>query len=200
VSKEREEEEKMMAKSNYLGALAAAAGTLAAVGLLVLMLVVVDSRSAGAAVPQKFTKSSTKPQSGVALVLGNANGARITARNHPYRFSKTRRIARLRKVTITARISEGDTARGEFDHNDLLLALDNINTGIALNGFRTGHTDKRTISGVPNHRTALKAALKKDGKLGARIIDADPADKGGNGVAIPAKFKTTLRIRGTLTR
>jgi hypothetical protein len=40
-----------MAKSNHLGALAAAAGTLAAVGLLVLMLVLVDARPAEATFP-----------------------------------------------------------------------------------------------------------------------------------------------------
>jgi vancomycin permeability regulator SanA len=191
----------MMAKSNYLGALAAAAGTLAAVGLLVLMLVVVDAQSAGAAPPgKKFTKSSTKPQSGVSLVGGNAAGARITAANDPYSFSNTGRIASLKQVTIKATILEGDTGSGQFDENDLLLELDNINTGIALNGFRTGQTDTRTISGVPNQGRALKAALKKDGKLAARIIDADPNDQGGNGVGIPANFETTLRIKGTLTR
>jgi hypothetical protein len=191
----------MMAKSNYLGALAAAAGTLAAVGLLVLMLVVVDARSAGAAPPgKKFTKSSTKPQSGVSLVGGNAAGARITAANDPYSFSNTGRIASLKQVTIKATILEGDTGSGQFDENDLLLELDNINTGIALNGFRTGQTDTRTISGIPNQGRALKAALKKDGKLAARIIDADPNDQGGNGVGIPANFETTLRIKGTLTR
>ena len=191
----------MMAKSNYLGALAAAAGTLAAVGLLVLMLVVVDAQSAGAAPPgKKFTKSSTKPQSGVDLVQGNAAGARITAANDPYSFSNTGRIASLKQVTIKATILEGDTGSGQFDENDLLLELDNINTGIALNGFRTGQTDTRTISGVPNQGRALKAALKKDGKLAARIIDADPNDQGGNGVGIPANFETTLRIKGTLTR
>jgi hypothetical protein len=191
----------MMAKSNYLGALAAAAGTLAAVGLLVLMLVVVDARSAGAAPPgKKFTKSSTKPQSGVSLVGGNAAGARITAANDPYSFSNTGRIASLKQVTIKATILEGDTGSGQFDENDLLLELDNINTGIALNGFRTGQTDTRTIGGTPNQGRALKAALKKDGKLAARIIDADPNDQGGNGVGIPANFETTLRIKGTLTR
>jgi hypothetical protein len=189
----------MMAKSNYLGALAAAAGTLAAVGLLVLMLVVVDSRHAGAA-PQakKFTKSSTVTQSGVPLVGGNAAGARITAATNPYSFSNTRRIASIKQVTIRATINDGDTGLGEFDENDLFLELDNINTGIALNGFRNNQTDTRTISGIPNQKSALKAALKQDGQLGARIIDADPVDD--NGVGIPDNFETTLRIKGTLKR
>jgi|SRR5215203_1217224 len=192
----------MMAKSNYLGALAVAAGTLAAVGLLVLMLVV-DARSAGAAPPaKKFTKSSTVPQSGLPLVAGNANapGARITAATNPYSFSKTSKIASIKQVTITATINDGDTGSGEYDENDLFLQLDTINTGIALNGFRNNQTDTRTISGMPNQPGALKRALKADGKLEARIIDADPNDNGGNGVGIPDNVQTTLRIKGTLTR
>jgi Tol biopolymer transport system component len=46
-------EKKMMAKTNHWGALAAAAGTLVAVGLLVLMMLVVDARPAGATFPGK---------------------------------------------------------------------------------------------------------------------------------------------------
>jgi hypothetical protein len=184
----------MIAKSNYLGALAVAAGTLAAVGLLVLMLVV-DARSAGAAPPaKKFTKSSTVTQSGFG---GNAAGARITAAGNPYSFSNTSTIASIKQVRITATITDGDTGPGESDENDLLLELDNINTGIPLNGFRNNQTDTRTIIGVPNQQRALKAALKADGQLGARIIDADPAPQA---VTIPANFQTTLRIKGTLTR
>jgi len=186
----------MMAKSNYLGALAVAAGTLAAVGLLVLMLVVVDARPAGAAPPaKKFTKSSTVTQSGFA---GTAGGARITAAGNPNSFSKTRTIASIKQVTITVTIRDGDSALGEGDENDLLLGLDNINTGIALNGFRNNEIDQRTISGIPNQARALKAALKADGKLEARIVDADPAE--GNALGIPANDQTTLRIKGTLTR
>src|SRR5215211_58374 len=101
----------MMAKSNYLGALAAAAGKLAAVGLLVLMLVVVDARTAGAAPPaKKFTKSSMVPQSGF---VGTAGGARITAADNSYSFSNTRTIASIKHVRITATIRDGDSAPGE---------------------------------------------------------------------------------------
>jgi hypothetical protein len=189
----------MMAKSNYLGALAAAAGTLAAVGMLLLMLVVVDARSAGAAPPGKnFTKSSTVPQSGIIRVGGNAAGARITAAGNPYSFSNTRTIASIRRVTITVTIFDGDTGSGEADENDLFLELDNINTGIPLNGFGNLVANTRTISGIPNQPGALKRALKADGELAARIIDADPAE--GNSVGIPATDETTLRIKGTLTR
>ena len=191
----------MMAKSNYLGALAAAAGTLAAVGLLVLMLVVVDARSAGAAPPaKKFTKSSTVPQSGLIKVAGKnqADGARITAATNPYSFSNTRKIASIKRVTITATIDDGSSGPGNIDVDNLFLQLDTINTGIVLNGFRTGQTDTRTNGGPPSQARALKAALK-DGTLTARIIDADPNDT-PNALGIPANFETTLRIKGTLTR
>jgi hypothetical protein len=185
----------MMAKSNYLGALAAAAGTLAAVGLLVLMLVVVDARTAGAAPPaKKFTKSSTVPQSGFA---GTAGGARITAADNSYSFSNTRTIASIKQVSIKATIRDGDSAPNQDEFDDLFLALDGINTGIALNGFRDVQTDTRTNSGIPNQKGALKAALKADDQLAARIIDVDPNP---NNLTIPANFETTLRIKGTLTR
>jgi hypothetical protein len=151
-----------------------------------------------AAKRKNFTKSSTKPQSGVTLSPNNAAGARITAADNPYSFSNTRKIASLKRVTITATIFDGNTGSGDSDENDLFLQLDNINTGIALNGFRGNVTDTRTINGIPNHRRALKAALKADGQLAARIIDADPNDP--NSLAIPSTFETTLRIKGTLTR
>jgi hypothetical protein len=190
----------MMTKSNHLGALAAA-GTLAAVGLLVLMLVV-DARSAGAAARGKnFTKSSTVTQSGLIKVAGKnqADGARITAATNPYSFSNTRKIASIKRVTISATIDDGSTGPGNIDVDDLFLQLDTINTGIVLNGFPTGKTATRTISGTPAQARDLKAALKSDGKLAARIIDADPNDT-PNALGIPDNFETTLRIQGRLTR
>jgi len=50
------DEEKMMAKTNHLRVLTAAAGTLVAVGLLMLMLVMVEARPAGATFPGKNGK------------------------------------------------------------------------------------------------------------------------------------------------
>jgi len=157
-----------------------------------------SSDVSAAAKMKNFTKSSTKPQSGVTVTPNNAAGARITAADNPYSFSNTRKIASLRRVTITATIFDGNTGSGDSDENDLFLALDGINTGIALNGFRGNETDTRTISGNPNHRSALKAALKADGQLAARIIDADPNDP--NSLGIPANFQTTLQIKGKIRR
>ena len=61
-----------MAKSNHLGALATAAGTLAAVGLLVLMLVLVDARPAEATFPGDA--SSTGREVGVQEVTTGITG------------------------------------------------------------------------------------------------------------------------------
>src|SRR5215212_9118211 len=113
---------------------------------------------------KQFTKSSTKPQSGFA---GKAAGARITAAADPYSFSNTSTIASLKQVTIRVTIRDGDTGPGEGDENDLLLELDTINTGIALNGFVDNQTVTRTIIGIPNQKRELKARLKADGKLEA---------------------------------
>ena len=157
-----------------------------------------SSDVSAAAKRKNFTKSSTKPQSGVTLSPNNAAGARITAADNPYSFSNTRKIASLKRVTIKATIFDGNTGSGDSDENDLFLQLDQINTGIALNGFRGNVTDTQIIRGNPNHRSALKEALKRDGQLAARIIDADPNDP--NSLAIPSTFETTLRIKGTLTR
>jgi hypothetical protein len=159
-----------------------------------------SSDVSAAAKMKNFTKSSMKPQSGDGDPAGTvlANGARITAPDNPYSFRKTRKIASLKQVTITATLYDGDTGTGsdDVDEDDLFLALDGINTGIALNGFYSGQVDTRTNSGIPNHREALKAALKEDRKLAATIIDRDAP----NNLRVPASRQTTLQIKGTLTR
>jgi hypothetical protein len=88
----------------------------------------------------------------------------------------------------------GATASGDFDHNDLILALDGVNTGIKLNGFRAHHLDTRTNSGAPDHAKKLKKKLKKDGKLKATIIDRTSGDN--HRVSLPANFQTKLTIKG----
>jgi hypothetical protein len=56
-----------MAKTNHWGALAAAAGTFVAVGLLILiMLVVVEARPAGATLPGKNGKIAYSGREGTA--------------------------------------------------------------------------------------------------------------------------------------
>jgi hypothetical protein len=71
--------------------------------------------------------------------------------------------------------------------------LDDIDTGIKLNGFRNGKTDTVAISGTPNNADHIVAALRADKRLKATILE-DPNDL--NIVNIPANFKTTLQIKG----
>jgi hypothetical protein len=144
---------------------------------------------------KNFTQSSTKAQSGDTAV--QVEDARITAANNPYTFGKklVKKIAKIEKITIRATITDGDTGPGDFDENNLTLALDGIDTGIKLNGFRSGETDTRTNTGTPINQNAIKNALKADRKLSATIIDhVNPA--GNNEVDIPANFETTLTIQG----
>jgi hypothetical protein len=156
-----------------------------------------DEMSAEARRLKNFTKTSTKAQSGFSGFTALNNNPPITATNNPYTFSKTGKIARLNHVTITATIFDGNTGPGEFDENNLFLALDGINTGIALNGFRGGTTDTLTISGKPNNSGAIRNALKADQQLAATIIDTDPGD---NFVSIPATAQTTLQIKGKIRK
>jgi hypothetical protein len=151
-----------------------------------------DEAAFSASATKSFTKTIIKPQSGDHAV--QAEVAKITAPNNPFSFKKTSKIVRINRIFITARMFDGDTGAGDLDENNLTLALDGINTGIELNRFRNEEADTRTNSGEPNHKRALKKALKKDGKLQATIIDATPGDN--NEVNLLANFETKLEIRG----
>jgi Tol biopolymer transport system component len=74
------DEEKMMAKTNHLGALAAGAGALVAVGLLMLMLVVVEARPAGATFPGKNGKIAF--ERGYELYTINPDGTGLKQITH----------------------------------------------------------------------------------------------------------------------
>jgi hypothetical protein len=146
---------------------------------------------------RNFTKTRTTAQSGFAGFTQPGINPPISAPSSPYTFSKTRKVVRLNSVTITATMDDADTAPGDQDANNLFLALDDIDTGIALNGFRSGVADTLTISGRPNNSGAILNALKSDNRLAASIIDTDPGD---NGLSIPATAQTTLQIKGKIRR
>lgn len=171
--------------------------------LLVLMVGLAASLSmafAGDAQAKKKKKKKAKNFAKTSLVVqsGDANvqteNAKITAPNSPFSFANTNKFVSLSRISITATIEDGDSGPGEFAENDLTLALDGIDTGIKLNGYRNDETDTRTNSGVPANAAQILAALKADGKLEASIIDADAGNN--NEVSIPANFQTQLEIRG----
>ncbi len=137
-----------------------------------------------------IVKERTVVQSGDNNVP--AEGAKINAANTPFELDNPEKFASLQNISITATLTDADTGPGEFAENDLSLALDGIDTGIKLNGYRNNQTDTRTNSGAPANADQILAALKADGKLQASIIDAAPP----NSLSVPANFQTTLVLKG----
>ena len=174
--------------------MAVAVGTGGFVGV-----VLVDPEKADAARLRNFTKTDTAVQSGDNGV--NAEDARINNPDDPFSFSGVGKLHRITQVSITATIFDGDTGPGEADENELTLALDDIDTGIKLNGYTSDQTVTRTNSGAPANASQIEAALKEDDKLNASIIDAAT----DNNVLIipdfvPGLDETTLTIKGKRRR
>ena len=139
-----------------------------------------------------FTKRARVGQSGDSTF---AIDARISHPDTPFTFAKVDKIRRLDSVAITLMLQDGNTARpADFVKNNLFLALDGIDTGLALNGFPGNNAVKtQTIRGVPANRPAILAALKTDGALAATVIDQTDD---GNFIEVPASFDTTLVLKG----
>jgi hypothetical protein len=97
-------------------------------------------------------------------------------------------------VSISFWMYDGDSASGEFDHDDLVLLLDGYDTGLELNGYSNNDWDYRTSSGAPNNASAILGALKADDTLVAKIKDLDLSD--GNGIKLKSYKYATLEITG----
>ena len=167
---------------------------LLAIGLAVSLPAMLHDNAAIAATS---TRADRVVQSGFSGVIPEQNGAPITAGSAPFTFQK---VGKIRKITITLTVEDGNTGTGptDFDRNDLTLALDGIDTGIRLNDFRFSETDRRTISGEPINKQQLKAALKADGKLRASILDADPGNnEDPNNITNPDTTTTVLVLQVT---
>lgn len=136
------------------------------------------------------TRTDTVTQSGD----GPIDVQYATISGEPFTFGKAGKLHRLQRLTITATLDDAETGPGESDENLLHLALDGIDTGFVLNGFRENEVDTRTIGGVPNNKAQILAALKADGQLEATIVVATVPT--GNQVAVPADFDTTLVLEG----
>ena len=161
--------------------------------LTVLAAASVDGAAAGAKRRlRSVTERDVAVQSGATDA--KAAGAAITDTADPFAFRDVGGLRRLTQVTITLTITDGDTGPGEFDEGELVLALDGVDTGIALDGFRNLQTDTRTIGGAPANAWQILAALKADGELVATVIDRDPVDD--NEVTVPANVETKLTLKG----
>ena len=142
-----------------------------------------------------FSKTDTVAQSDASNDVTQV--ATITPEDDPFTFEKFGKIRSLAEITFTATIDDGDTGLGEIDENDLTLALDGIDTGLLLNGFRDGETDTQTVSGAPINEAQILAALKADGELAATFVDADvDGTNGNNFLDVPGEFNTTLVLVG----
>lgn len=169
--------------------LVSAMGLALALALSLLASVAFADKAGAAGKSRSFDVTDTVSQSGLQ---GPANG--IPLADNPYTYSGTSKFVRLNQLTITLTLSDGDTGVNDFDRGDLTLALDGIDTGIELNGFRGGQTDTRTITGVPNHAAQILTRLKQDGDLFPTIIDHSPGDL--NIVGVPDNRNTTLELFG----
>lgn len=166
------------------------AGLLPALALAVVVAGAGDAAFAAKVKPKSFVKANITAQSG-----DNADAELVEITGPAgFVFAKAATFATIDKIAITATLGDADTGPGDFDEGELFLALDGIDTGIALNGFRNNEVDTRTLNGAPLNAAQILQALKVDNKLVASIIDKSAAD---NGLEAPTNFQTTLEIRGT---
>ena len=171
-------------------------GTMTRALLALLLILTVAAAAADDAAAAKrrlrpFAKTDAAAQSGDGFVP--ADGAAITAAADPFAFENVGRLRELTRVEITLTLVDGDTGPGGDDEGDLVLALDGIDTGIALNGFRNNRTDTVTINAAPQSAGAIVRALQADGKLVATIVNrGHPA----NNLTVPSSFQATLTLKG----
>jgi hypothetical protein len=97
------------------------------------------------------------------------------------------------EISVTLTLLDGDTAAPLVDVNDigeLMLQLDGLNTGLALNGFPPDVTVTHTVTG-PNQAAGLLAALQIDGFLLGSVLDLSPND---NYVKVVGGYGATLSL------
>ena len=106
------------------------------------------------------------------------------------------------KISLTMTMGDGDTGwryyngnkRPEFDRNDLILFLDDVNTGLRLNGFEDGETVTRTNEvTVDSALSTLLLTKLADGELRGTIYDTDWDD---NKITLNSGYTATIEITG----
>jgi hypothetical protein len=134
------------------------------------------------------TVSSTVPESGFSGFTGG-----VTTFATFNNFGTPPFLSSINSITLTLTVSDGDTASGNFDFNNISLALSGLNTGVLLNGFNNGQTNTLTFgpTSIAN-ATGILAALNT-GTLIGQWVDSNPGD---NSVTFPSNFNATLTING----
>ncbi|HJT81968.1 MAG TPA: hypothetical protein VJ719_12285 [Chthoniobacterales bacterium] len=113
------------------------------------------------------------PGDGQNQLLTPSNPAELTVpAGWDFTSTNYQSLSQITFIQVTLTLQDGNSASGDFDFNHLFLSLDDINTGIALNGFRgNGLEDTLTISGNPGAAgPTILAALQNDGHLIGKII------------------------------
>jgi hypothetical protein len=117
---------------------------------------------------------NTTPGDGNVHSLTPASPAALTATNTTgYNFG-AQTLSSIMSIQVTLTLQDGDSASGNFDFNHLFLALDGINTGLALNGFPgSGLQDTLTISGnvTPTIGASLLTAFSDHQFVGTIITN-----------------------------
>lgn len=92
------------------------------------------------------SNTATTPETNTQQSLTTMTPAQLTAM--AWNFTGQPTLPSIGFIQITLTLQDGNSAPGDFDFNHLFLALDGVNTGLALNGFRGGGLqDTLTISG-----------------------------------------------------
>ena len=94
------------------------------------------------------------------------------------------------EISVTLTLLDGDTDTGEFDVGQLVLELDDLNTGVVLDGFNHAFEITQTVTGT-NQAAGLLAALQTDGLLFGNILDLSPDD---NYVKVLDGYTATLSL------
>ncbi len=147
--------------------------------------------------------SSPNLQTNTQQQLSTTTPATLTT-GTGYDFTSQPTITSIASISVTLTLQDGNSAMGEFDFNHLFLALDGINTGLALNGFRgNGLEDTLTISGPVSPAVAMSLLAQfADKRFVGTIVTNNPNDTilqpndifVGGGPSGAEMAMTTLRI------
>jgi hypothetical protein len=124
---------------------------------------------------------------------GMLNPSLLITGNTAWNFSSQNYLGinSVDEISVTLTLFDGDTGMGEFDAGELMLELDNLNTGLALDGFAHNATMANyTVSGA-NHAVGLLSLLRQDGLLLGRVLDLSPND---NYIKIRGGYMATLSL------
>jgi hypothetical protein len=157
--------------------------------LLAMTLAVCLSGAAQAGI----TIIATTPGSGVGVNTNISGSVPITGGAWDFTGAGYQSLTSINQIGITLKVYDGDSAPGEFDYDDLTLALDGFDTGLKLNGFSNGVTKTLTING-PNNFGDIWDALQADGKLVGTILDRDWQGR-SNWIKV-SSYNTTLKLTG----